>query len=107
MDCRLEDPGCSDNALLVLLDLQARQVPLAIYRGDMNTNNIYRLKEGSTQPETVVNLGTSPLRLAFTSDGQTLFATDATTVYSVSIETGSSVQISNVFFDISSLVGQS
>ncbi|MCB1306348.1 MAG: hypothetical protein KDK37_18795, partial [Leptospiraceae bacterium] len=103
-DCRQEDPGCSDSALLVLFDLQATRAPLTVYWGDINTNNIYRLKAGSTQPETVVNLGTSPLRLAFTSDGQTLYATDASTVYSVSIETGSSVQISNMFADIYSLV---
>ena len=84
--------------------LQILSVPLYVYWGDMNTNTIYRLKDGSTTPETFLNLGAIPYRFAFTSDAQTLFVANSTTVYSVTMSDKSYSQISNVFSDVNSMI---
>lgn len=102
LNCRFEDPGCSDSGLLAML--QILSVPLYVYWGDMNTNTIYRVKDGAESPETFLNLGAIPYRFAFTSDAQTLFVANSTTVYSVTISDKSYSQISNVFSDVNSLV---
>ncbi|MCB1165729.1 MAG: hypothetical protein KDK33_06230, partial [Leptospiraceae bacterium] len=102
LDCRFEDPGCSDSALLAML--QVLTSPLYLYWGDMNTNTIYRLEDGSETYESFLNLGAIPYRFGFTSDAKTLFVSNGTAVYSVTMSDKSYSQISNVFSDVNSLV---
>lgn len=104
LDCRAEDPGCSNGALLTLLHF-ALPVPV-VYWGDTSNNTLYRLEDGSSNPAILWDLGTPPRRFGFEENGNTLYFAGSfgNEVYDLNLSTGTTNLLTGTPSDIKSVV---
>lgn len=104
LTCRLEDPTCSDLALIAWFTVSP-SVPPVIW-GDVTSNDLYQIRDSEEEPSALFNIGTPPRRLAFADDGVYLYINGGigNELHRVLTEDGTTTLLNNGSSDVFSLV---